>query len=207
MQMSAVEFTDEIKILVEQDGEVESIRVIYGGEHGHETAGAVVGNVTLQDAIEMANSIVDSPGSMARLRGNQHLARLIYTLFIEQGISRTAQQIHNLGLLIRTRHAGITAQSTPDSLPFPYERPSTPLSELKYSAAGNRNHFQLTPSDDEIAFLLPESPGYRWNDKQSLGPVLRDFAVKRLFEIYRADQTRGHLAWVAELGFAGDLGL
>lgn len=42
---------------------------------------------------------------------------------------------------------------------------------------------------------------------QSLGPVLHDFAVKRLFEIYRADQTKGHLARVSELGLAGDLGL
>lgn len=42
---------------------------------------------------------------------------------------------------------------------------------------------------------------------QSLGPVLHDFAVKRLFEIYRVDQSKEHLAWVAELGLAGDLGL
>jgi len=46
-----------------------------------------------------------------------------------------------------------------------------------------------------------------WSEKQSLGPVLHDFAVKRLFEIYRADQTKQHLAWIAELALAGDLGL
>lgn len=38
---------------------------------------------------------------------------------------------------------------------------------------------------------------------QILGPVLRDFAVKRLFEIYRADQGKGHLAWVSDLGLRG----
>ena len=42
---------------------------------------------------------------------------------------------------------------------------------------------------------------------RSLRPVLRDFAVKRLFEIYRADQGKGHPAWVSELRLAGDLGL
>ncbi len=42
---------------------------------------------------------------------------------------------------------------------------------------------------------------------RSLRPVLRDFAVKRLFEIYKADQTKGHLSWGSELGLAGDLGL
>lgn len=42
---------------------------------------------------------------------------------------------------------------------------------------------------------------------RSLRPVLRYFAVKRLFEIYRADQSKEHLAWVSDLGLAGDLGL
>lgn len=42
---------------------------------------------------------------------------------------------------------------------------------------------------------------------RSLRLVLQDFAVKRLFEIYKADQAKGHPAWVSELGLAGDLGL
>jgi hypothetical protein len=74
------------------------------------------------------------------------------------------------------------------SLPFPHDQHSAPLSELKNSAAGNRYHFQLTTSGDEISFIVTASPDHRWYDKQSHGPLLHDFAVKRFFEIYRTDQ-------------------
>lgn len=114
----------------------------------------------------MANSVVKPPSTMERLRDNQLLARLMYTLFLEQGITRTSQQLHLLGLQIRARHSGITAQATPGSLSFSYDHPSQPLSELKYSAAGSRYHCQLTP----LAMRLPLS---RQHNQAVDGPISR----------------------------------
>lgn len=54
---------------------------------------------------------------------------------------------------------------------------------------------------------MTASSDHRWYAKQGLGPVLHDFAVKRLFEIYRTDHGKQHLDWLSELGFASDLGL
>ncbi|SDQ66486.1 hypothetical protein SAMN04490192_2522 [Pseudomonas lundensis] len=164
-------------------------------------------DIGLQGTISSAKRLARYPNTMSTLRENQLLARLFHTLVQNLGLSRTTRELASLGIVVRATYAGTTSQADPLALPFPYDQPSTPLNELKYSAAGNRNHFQLTPSGDEIAFLPPASPGHRWNDNQSLWPVLRDLAVKRLFEIYKADQTRGHLAWVSDLGLAGDLGL
>lgn len=199
-----IDVDDELKVIVADDG---SYNVFYIGAWGREQVTADMSDIDLQGTISSARRLARYPNTMATLRENQLLARLFHTLVQNLGLSRTTCELASLGLLVRTKHAGITTQATPESLPFPYDHPSQPLSELKYSATGNRYHFQLTPTGDEIAFIMPADPGHPCNDKQRLGPVLHDFAVKRLFEIYQGDQTKRQLAWIAELGLAGDLGL
>lgn len=199
-----VDTDDELKVIVANDG---SYNIFYVGPWGREAVGSDMSDIGLQGAISSAKRLARYTNTMSTLRENQLLARLFHTLVQNLGLSRTTRELASLGLIVRAKHAGITAQSTPDSLPFPYDKPSQPLSELKYSAAGNCYHFQLTTTGDEIAFIMPASPGHLWNNKQSLGPVLQDFAVKRLFGIYKADQSKQHLAWTADLMFAGDLGL
>lgn len=199
-----IDVDDELKVIVTDDG---SYNIFYVGPWGREAVGSDMSDIGLQGTISSAKRLARYPNTMSRLREKQLLARLFHTLVQNLGLSRTTCELASLGLLVRTTHAGKTNQAAPDSLRFPYDQPSQPLSELKYSATGSRYHFQLTPTGDEIAFLIPAHPGSRWADKQSLGPVLHDFAVKRLFEIYQADQTKQHLAWVAELGLAVDLGL
>lgn len=78
------------------------------------------------------------------------------------------------------------------SLPFPHDQHSSPLSELKNPAAGNRYHFQLTISGDEIAFIVTASPDHRWYDNQSQGPyctTLQSNAFLRSTELTRASST------------------
>ncbi|MGG5289991.1 hypothetical protein [Pseudomonas shirazensis] len=199
-----IDVDDELKVIVADD---DSYNIFYIGAWGREQVTADMGDIGLQGTISSAKRLARYPNTMSTLRENQLLARLFHTLVQNLGLSRTTCELASLGLLVLTTHAGTTAQADPHKLPFPYDQLSTPLSELKYSATGSRYHFQLTTTGDEIAFLIPAQPGNRWNDKQTLGPVLHDFAVKRLFEIYRDDQTKEHLAWIAELGLAVDLGL
>lgn len=195
---------EELKVIVADDG---SYNIFYIGPWGREQFGADMSLIGLEGTISGAQRLARYPNTMSTLRENQLVARLFHTLVQNLGLSRTTRELASFGLIVRATYAGTTAQADPDNPPFPYDQPSQPLSELKYSAASNQFHFQLTTTGDEIAFLIPTKPNHLWNDKQNLGPVLKDFAGKRLFEIYKADQTREHLAWVCDLGLAGDLGL
>ncbi|WP_017903225.1 hypothetical protein [Pseudomonas asplenii] len=207
MQKRFVEVTEEIKILVKHQDGFGSANVIYQGAHGFETAGAVLGESVWQDVVDMADKISKSSKTMETLREGQRLARLIYTLLHEQGITQTAHQLHDLGLGIRARYSGKADQTTPGSLPFPFDKPAEPFSELKYSVSGTWYHFELNTDEDEIAFFSTARPTVYWTNKDDIGPTLFDFAVKRLFEIYSVDTSKKHLAWVQDLNFAADLGL
>lgn len=193
----------ELKVIVADDG---SYNIFYIGPWGREQVTADMSDIGLQGAISSAKRLSRYPNTMSTLRKNQHLARLFHNLVQNLGLSRTICELASLGLIVRATHAGNTSQADPSDLPFPYDELAAPLSELKYSVAGNGYNFQLTTTGDEIVFFHKASisSGFRHHD---IEPDIRHFAVKRLFEIYRADQTREHLAWVSELGFAGDLGL
>lgn len=208
MQKRFVEVTEEIKILVKHQDGFGSANVVYQGSYGFETAGAFLGESVWQDVLDMANKISKSPTTMQTLRDGQFLARLIYTLLQEQGITQTAHQLHDLGLGIRARYSGNTDQSTPGSLPFPFDKPTEPLSKLKYSVSGTWYHFELNAEEDEIAFFSAARPTAYWTNKDDIGPTLFNFAVKRLFEIYKGDTSSfSHLEWIVELNFAADLGV
>lgn len=208
MQKRLVDITDEIKILVKYDDGFGSASAIYQGPYGFEKAGVMLGKTVWQDVLDMARKISKFPKTMESLRYKQRLARLIYTLMQEQGIAQTAHQLNDLGLGIRARHAGTTDQAHPSSLPFPYDKPTEPLSELQYSSSGSWYHFYLNADGDEIAFFSTARPTRYWTSKDDIGPMLADFAVKRLFDIYKSDTSSfSHLAWVQDLNFAADLGL
>ncbi|OLS63018.1 hypothetical protein [Pseudomonas putida] len=194
---------EELKVIVADDG---SYNIFYIGPWGREQVTADMSDIGLQDAISSAKRLARYSGTMSTLRKNQHLARLFHNLVQNLGLSRTICELASLGLIVRATHAGNTSQADPSDLPFPYDQLAAPLSELKYSAAGNRYLFQLTTTGDEVAFFHKASigSGFKHHD---IEPDIRDFAAKRLFEIYRADQTREHLAWVSEIELAGDLGL
>lgn len=198
-----IDADDELKLIVADDG---SYNIFYIGPWGREQVTADMSDIGLQSAISSAKRLARYPSTMSTLRKNQQLARLFHNLVQNLGLSRTICELARLGLIVRATHAGNTSQADPSDLPFPYDQLAAPLSQLKYSAAGNGYHFQLTTTGDEIVFFHKASvgSGFRHHD---IEPDIRHFAVKRLLEIYRADQTKQHLAWVSELGLAGDLGL
>lgn len=198
-----IDASGELKIIVADDG---SYNIFYIGPWGREQVTADMRDIGLQGAISSAKRLSRYPNTMSALRKNQHLARLFHNLVQNLGLSRTICELASLGLIVRATHAGHTSQAEPADLPFPYDKLTAPLSELKYSAAGNGYHFQLTTTGDEIVFFHKASivSGFRHHD---IEPDIRHFAVKRVFEIYQGDQTKGHLAWVSELGLASDLGL
>lgn len=198
-----IDTDDELKVIIADDG---SYNIFYMGPWGREAVGSDMSDIGLQGTISSAKRLVRYPNTMATLRENQLLARLFHTLVQNLGLSRTICELASLGLIVRAAHACNTSQADPSDLPFPYEQLAAPLSELKYSAAGNRYLFQLTTTGDEVAFFHRASivSGFKHHD---IEPDIRAFAVKRLYEIYRSDQSKAHLAWVSDLVFAGDLGL
>ena len=198
-----IDTDDELKVIIADDG---SYNIFYIGPWGREAVGSDMSDIGLQGTISSAKRLVRYPNTMATLRENQLLARLFHTLVQNLGLSRTICELASLGLIVRATHAGKTSQADPSDLPFPYNQLAAPLSELKYSAAGNRYLFQLTTTGDEVAFFHRASivSGFKHHD---IEPDIRAFAVKRLYEIYRSDQSKAHLAWVSDLVFAGDLGL
>lgn len=207
MQKRFVDVTAEIKILVEEQNGIGSICVVYQGPFGYEVSSAIGRESDWNDAVKWAERIARYPETMECLRGGQRLARLVYTLLLEQGITRTARDINDLGLLIRVQHAGETRQATPEDLPFLYDRPTQPLSDRRYSIEVNRLHLQLN-DDDQISFIGTAKAGRTWNNREYITSLLTDFAIKRLFEIYKSDTSSfPHLAWVQDLNFAADLGL
>lgn len=207
MQKRFVDVTEEIKILVTQNQGFGTVNVVYQGDFGFEIAAEIPPTTDWQGVLSAANKIANYPTTMQSLRDGQRLARLACTLFLEQGITRTACDLHALGMLLRVRHNGETRQASPDDLPFPYDRPTQPLSDRRYSIEGNQLHLQLD-NDDQIAFIGTLRAGRPWNTRHWVFPLLTDFAVKRLFEIYKSDTSSfSHLAWVQDLNFSADLGL
>lgn len=150
--------------------------------------------------------LVAMPTVMQRFRHIDTTAGLFHLLIRELGLNEAIREIEALGHAVRVRENDNTAPANPDSPPFSYDQITAPLEQLHYEHNGSSFHFQLTLAGDEVVFFHEASigSGFKHHD---IEPDIREFAVKRLFEIYRADQTKGHLAWVAELGFAGDLGL
>lgn len=206
MQKRFVDVTDEIKILVEEQDGIGSICVVFQGQFGYEVSSAIGRESDWQEAVKWAERIARYPQTMEGLRGGQRLARLVYTLFIEQGIIQTARDLSDQGLLIRIQHDGVTRQASPEDLPFSYNKPTQPLSDRRYSIDINRLYLDLD-NDDQIAFIGNAKAGRAWSDREYLDSLLTGFAVKRLFEIYSADTSKKHLAWVQDLNFSADLGL
>ncbi|EHK72081.1 hypothetical protein PPL19_04060 [Pseudomonas psychrotolerans L19] len=207
MQKRFVDVTEEIKILVEDQDSIARICVVYQGPFGYEVVSAIGRESDWQDAVKWAERIARYPETMEALRGGQHLARLVYSLQLEQGITRTARDLNDLDLIIRVQHAGETRQASPEELPFPYDKPTHPLSDRRYSIEVNRLHLQLD-NNDQISFIGTAKAGRTWNNREYITSLLTDFAVKRLFEIYKSDTSSfSHLAWVIDLNFAADLGV
>ncbi|WP_312593895.1 hypothetical protein [Stutzerimonas nitrititolerans] len=210
MQIKIVDVTNEIKLRIEQDpdGRGCNIDMLYSGPHGYEDLPiSFHDDAVLEDIVRTAARISTRTEVMATLRNNQQISRLFHTLISEQGLGRTIREIEQTGLLVRVRCNGVTNQAAPESLPYAYDRLTDHPAELYYDFVRNWYHFQLALDGDEVAFCNPAKPGHYWNHKLDIGPRLKDFAVKRLFDIYRDDPGKTHLAWVAELEFAGDLGL
>jgi hypothetical protein len=207
MQTTIVDVTEEIKVIVEHRDLMSTHNIYYQGPYGRETIGADMGEISLEETIAGAARLSRYTSTMNTLRGNHLLSRLFHTLVKEQGLDQTAHQLAELGLLIRARHNGRTGQAFAGSLPYPYDRISDPIADLSYSVAGNWCYFKLSQAGDEIAFCTRTSEGSRWSVNDSISRGIKDFAVKRLFEIYRSDPSKTHLAWVTDLQLSGDLGL
>jgi hypothetical protein len=82
-----------------------------------------------------------------------------------------------------------------------------PQEALNYTTGGSWFYFDLTESGDQVAFGFRGPDGSPFRHHGDIGARIKAFAVKRLYEIYRADQSKKHLAWESDLVFAGDLGL
>lgn len=150
--------------------------------------------------------LVAMPTVMQRLRHIDTTAGLFHLLIRELGLNQAIREIEALGNTVRVTENGIITPTAAGTPAFSYDQITDPLEQLQYEHNGSSFHFQLTLAGDEVAFFNESPPGSACRH-HDIEPDIREFAVKRLFEIYRADQTKGHLAWVAELGFAGDLGL
>lgn len=150
--------------------------------------------------------LVAMPTVMQRLRHIDTTAGLFHLLIRELGLNEAIREIEALGNAVRVMENGNTAPANPDSPPFSYDKLSDPPEKLLYEHNGSSFHFQLTLAGDEVAFFHRASivSGFKHHD---IEPDIRAFAVKRLYEIYRSDQSKAHLAWVSDLVFAGDLGL
>lgn len=150
--------------------------------------------------------LVAMPTVMQRFRRIDTTAGLFHLLIRELGLNEAIREIEALGHAVRVRENDNTAPANPDSPPFSYDKLSDPPEKLLYEHNGSSFHFQLTLAGDEVAFFHSASigSGFKHHD---IEPDIRAFAVKRLYEIYRSDQSKAHLAWVSDLVFAGDLGL
>ena len=144
--------------------------------------------------------------TMLRLRQTDNTPRLFHLLVRELGLNQAIREIEALGNTVRVTENGITTPTAAGTPAFSYDQITDPLEQLQYEHNGSSFHFQLTLAGDEVAFFHSASigSGFKHHD---IEPDIRAFAVKRLYEIYRSDQSKAHLAWVSDLVFAGDLGL
>lgn len=210
MQKRVIDVTDEIKILFtpNPDGLTCCVDLLYQGPCGYESIRTDFDSAkSAQDVLRTAQDVVRHARAMNGLREHQEVAKCFHTLVREQGLHQTIRDIEQLPALVRARHNGITHQADPESLPFPYDQLPEPPESLSYTVGGNWYYFDLNTSGDEVAFGYRGQTSSPFRHHGDLGPAIRAFSVKRLFEIYRADQSKTHLREFADKHFAGDLGL
>ncbi|MDQ7965890.1 hypothetical protein RDI61_17840 [Pseudomonas plecoglossicida] len=207
MSASFVEFTDSTRMVFERDSQSGKVFAYYQGDWGRQFLHYDFHtNKTLNECMASAHCVAQSRDTMKALDINQETSRLFHIMIQEQGLVASFNQILEFGVTglatvggksfgIDWLHQGI----------YPYDVISDPLSGMYYDRHRDWAHFQLTLSGDAVAFgHKPQSGvlGHVW-----VAQLIREVAIKRIFEIYKSDQTREHLAWVCELGLARDLGL
>lgn len=209
MPTSFFEFTESTRLVYERENQSGKVYAYYQGECGRQFLNYDFHNdKTLDECMAGSYSVAQSRDTMKALDTNQETARLFHIMIQEQGLVASYNQIRELGV---TGLATVGGQSCGiDWLHqgiYPYDVITDPLSGMYYDRQGDWAHFQLTLGCDAVAFRQKAPPESRVLGHVWVAQLIREVAVKRLFEIYRADQTKEHLAWVAELGLAVDLGL
>ncbi|MDG9918528.1 hypothetical protein N7645_17555 [Pseudomonas juntendi] len=209
MPASFVQFTDSTRMVFERDNQSGKVFAYYQGEWGRQFLDYDFHkNKTLNECMASCHCVAQSRDTMTALDTNQETARLFHLMIQEQGLTASFNQMQQLGVnglatvggesfSIDSRHQGI----------YPYDVISDPRSEMYYERHQDWAHFQLTLAGDAVSFRCKAPPGSRVLGHVWLGRLIRELAAKRLFEIYKADQSKEHLAWTAELALARDLGL
>lgn len=195
--------TEELKVYVNKHG---TPNLYFQGPGGLRLIICDAGDDTPDKLAKIGLRLVAMHTVIERFRHIDTTAGLFHLLIRELGLNEAIREIESMGNAVRVRENGNTAPANPDSPPFSYDQITASSEQLQYQHNVSRFHFQLTFSGDEVAFFRRASigSGFKHHD---IEPDIRDFAVKRLFEIYKADQTKEHLAWVCDLWFAWDLGL
>ena len=207
MPMQLVEFTESTRMVFERDNQSGNVFAYYQGEWGRQFLDYDFHNdKTLDECMAGSPCVAQSRDTMNALDINQETARLFHIMIQEQGLVASFNQIRELGVTglatVGGKSFGIDwlHQGT-----YPYDVISDPLSGMYYDRHRDWAHFQLTLSGDAVAFgHKPQSGvlGHVW-----VAQLIREVAIKRIFEIYKSDQTKQHLAWVCDLWLARDLGL
>lgn len=198
-----LDVTEELKVYANNHG---TPNLYFQGPSGLRLVICDASDDTPDKLAKIGLRLVAMPTVMQIFRHIDTTAGLFHVLIRELGLNKAVREIEALGNIVRVRENDHTGPASPETPPFSYDQITDPVEQLQYEHNVSRFQFQLTLAGDEVSFFHNASigSGFKHHD---IEPDIRHFAVKRLFEIYRADQTKQHLAWVAELVLAGDLGL
>ncbi|WLG30170.1 hypothetical protein [Pseudomonas lurida] len=209
MPIPLVEFTDSTRMAFERHNQSGKFFVYHQGEWGRQFLAYDFHNdKTLDECMAGSYSVAQSRDTMKALDTNQETERLFHIMIQEQGLVASVNQIREFGVTglatiggksydVDWLHQGI----------YPYDVISDPVCEMYYERHRDWAHFQLTLSGDAVAFRHKAPSNNRVLGHVWVAQLIRIVATKRIFEIYKSDQTKQHLAWVCDLGLAGDLGL
>ncbi|WP_285424207.1 hypothetical protein [Pseudomonas sp. efr-133-TYG-103a] len=202
--LKILDVTDELKVYANKHGSPD---LFFQGRHGLRLIICDPSDDTLQKLCRTGHRLSASHTAMERFWQIDRTVGLFHLLIRELGLNVAVREIEALGNTIRVRENGHTAPANPELPPFSYDQITASGDHLLYDHNGSRFHFGLTLEGDEVAFFHKSPSGSPFRHHKDIEPGIRDFAVKRLFDIYSADPSKARLEWVADLVFARDLGL
>lgn len=209
MPTSFVEFTESTRMVFEREDQSGQVFAYFQGKWGRQLLDYDFhNNKTLVECMASSNCVAQSIDTMTALNENQETARFFYTMIQEQGLVASLNQLRELGVMLLVTVGGESlCVDWMHQCIYQYDVISDSLFKMYYSRHRDWAHFQLSLAGDAVAFRHRAPTESRVLGHVWVARLIRELAAKRLFEIYRADQSKEHLAWVCDHVFAGDLGL